>query len=122
MCISRSCCISSKYVKNLWKQFGGKNLKSSIIYNAVDLREFYPIGKSNKNSNFRIIAVEGEVQGELALNTLISISSFRIDVYGNINKKLQNTLLLNKVKRYLRVQYPEKKFQKSFLEKKFIYA
>ena len=85
----------SKYVKNLWKQFGGKNLK------------------------FSIIAVEGEVQGELALNALISISSFKIDVYGNINKKLQNTLLLNKVKNViLRGPIPRKNIPKVFFGKK----
>ena len=61
-----------------------------MIYNAVNLNEFYPIEKNSKKTDLSLVSVEGTVQGELAINILKSISVAGIDVYGQIHKKILN--------------------------------
>lgn len=82
----------SQYVKNVWKQYGGLDVSHSVIYNAVDLKEFSPIDKINKSSEFKIVSVEGTVQGELAIHSLKAISLFEVNVYGKIHHNVKKSL------------------------------
>ena len=88
----------SLYVKNVWNKYGGKIDNSSIIYNAVNLNEFFPVGKNNKFENLRVIAVEGTIQGDLAFEALKAITVTKVDVYGNVNIKIQNNMASNRNK------------------------
>ena len=89
----------SLYVKKVWKNFGGANIKSSIIYNAVDLKEFVPSKKKFKNQKSKIVAVEGNIQGDLASKAIKAISDFKLDLYGliedDVKKNINNSKLKN---------------------------
>jgi glycosyltransferase involved in cell wall biosynthesis len=91
----------SIYVKDVWSNYGNKSIKSSIIYNAVNLNEFFPVRKNNKLESLRVIVVEGTVQGELALEALNAITVTKIDVYGKVHIKIEKDMLSNQNKNVL---------------------
>tara|TARA_B100000795_G_scaffold223527_1_gene178735 strand:- start:6349 stop:7353 length:1005 start_codon:yes stop_codon:yes gene_type:complete len=83
----------SMYVKSAWESYAGKVMKSSIIYNAIDLNEFFPIDKNYESVDFSIIVVEGTVQGDLALSALKAVTIGQIDVYGRIQSRIEDKIL-----------------------------
>lgn len=88
----------SLYLKKLWKKFGGENIKSSIIYNAVDLEEFIPSKKNFKFQKAKIVGVEGTIQGELASKAIKSVSDFKLDLYGFLANDVKKNLKKSKLK------------------------
>ena len=91
----------SQYIKNEWDKKYGKKLKNfSIIHNAASDDFFYKQIKYEVTSNYKIICVEGVVQGDnLTISILKKLENltkthFKIDkveVYGDnnfINKKI----------------------------------
>lgn len=105
----------SLYVKNVWDKYGNKLINSSIIYNAVSLDEFFPVRKNNKLENLRVIAVEGTVQGDLALEALKAITVTKIDVYGRVHAKIQKDILMHQNKNvYFHGPIPLKNIPKVF--------
>jgi glycosyltransferase involved in cell wall biosynthesis len=64
----------SEFVKSGWiKRFGDGNVKSSVIYNGIDLNIFNPSGSSYKSpSDICIISVEG-TQGADGFRTIINL-------------------------------------------------
>ena len=90
-----------------------------MIYNAVNLNEFYPIEKNSKKTDLSLVSVEGTVQGELAINILKSISVAGIDVYGQIHKKILNDInKLNNKKIVLHGPVPRNEIYKVFKGRK----
>ena len=82
----------SLYVRKVWKTFGATKSGSSVIYNAVDLNEFYPTNKDSKLLNAKIVVVEGTVQGPLAVNALNAISFYKVDIYGSLQKEIKKKI------------------------------
>jgi len=82
----------SLYIKNSWEEFAGIKKKNTIIYNAVNLDEFYPIGKKTNILDLKVVAVEGSVQGELAVKALQSLAGYHVDVYGDLGKEIQDNI------------------------------
>ena len=109
----------SNYVKNIWEIYGGKLKNTSVIYNAVNLNEFFPVEKNAKSSEFSIVAVEGTVQGELALRALKSMTSIKINVYGRVHKMIKNALQISNNKNViLHGSIPREDIPKIFVGKK----
>lgn len=109
----------SLYVKEVWKNLGGAHIKSSIIYNAVDLKEFIPSKKRFKYKKARIVIVEGTVQGELASNAIKAIPNFHLDLYGLIEKNVKENIINSKLKNLsLHGVIPRKDIPKVFKGKK----
>lgn len=109
----------SLYVKKVWEDRVGRFQNQSVIYNAVNLNEFYPIEKNSKKTDLSLVSVEGTVQGELAINILKSISVASIDVYGQIHKKILNDInKLNNKKIILHGPVPRNEIYKVFKGRK----
>ncbi len=82
----------SLYIKNSWEEYAGIKKKNTIIYNAVNLDEFYPIGKESSILDLKVVAVEGTVQGELAMKALHSLTGYHFDIYGNLGTEIRNNI------------------------------
>jgi glycosyltransferase involved in cell wall biosynthesis len=109
----------SLYVKKVWKNLGGANIKSSIIYNAVDLREFTPSNKKFNYKKAKIVVVEGTIQGELATNAIKAIPDFQLDLYGLIDKNVKENITNSKLTNFtLHGAVPRKNIPKVFKGKK----
>lgn len=74
-CFADHIVYQSEFVKWHWERFAGCSPNdSSVIYNAVDLKEFYPIAFSGEKK--KLVCVEGEIQDSRAYyEPIISLSS-----------------------------------------------
>ena len=88
--ISDKIIFQSHYVKNLWSNFLIKNKKQFVIYNfckKVKKR------KINKNSNIKIICVEGNLDSTFNFQEHIKlIKNYPVFVYGEIKKSTKDHL------------------------------
>ena len=84
----------SKFVLHWWRErFDSLPTPYRVIYNGVDLNEFYPRPLDvGTGVGERVVCLEGNITGELALHTWQGITKWPIMVYGHvlddINQKL----------------------------------
>jgi len=83
----------SNFVAKLWKEniFSYSNIKNDqhIIYNAVPTDEFFPIGKTPvKDVEFKIICIEGSINGAPAIEILRSINDIEVNIYGKVSAEV----------------------------------
>jgi glycosyltransferase involved in cell wall biosynthesis len=83
----------SKFVAKVWREniFSYSNIKNDqhIIYNSVSISDFYPTRKiPAKNIEFKMLCIEGTINGAPAITILRSINDVEVNIYGEVSKEV----------------------------------